>query len=631
MRAQMFAPGALLIGLLVSGCSSAVMPSLLPWSTSAPVDPTAEALFQEGMRFFNDKRYVRALDVFTKLKAEHPFSPLLTETDLKIADAFYLNEQYSEAINAFKEFQSLHPSSEHIPFVILRLGLAHFNQFTNVNRDQKNTEIARGYFEALLASHPKSLQAAEAKEKLAKCNGILAEHEFNIAEFYFKQEKYPAARDRFEEIVRKYPGTPVAGRSLFFLGESYRNEKNNIKAALAYEALLGHYPDNPFSGEAKTQLAQIEKEKHDPLAMLLMRDRRPMLAPTQAKPETTVAEKTKEATNLVVKTETVYEAPGGEKTMFRRVVDKINPFSSSDDEKKDSVKAKEEKGAVELLAAKNNGKKAEPKGFFASLWPFGGNAGKTVSERRDGQNTAFVESIDDSLKEKGVTSPQTAALKTPSIDLPNVDDPQPKPASDTSKLLQDIDSSLKKQGKSGAAPAAPEAAEGFRNAEASRAAVDKSRPTAGAEQSSGGSSLLGSIDEKLKGQGIEPGKFEAPPPGEDTEVKPATPREINLEPKLVKEKGPLFLNPADAPALKQPTPENGAKDNVASEAGTRSEEPASRDASRSLVPSPQQPAVAKPVEQKKPAISADPENKSPFEQLQQDLENASKMLNPFSW
>jgi len=267
-----------LIGfVLMSGCASLSMPSMpsLPWSAKARSDPSAEALFEEGNRNFDDKRYVRAIDSYSKLRSDHPFSPLITQVELKIADAYYRNQQYPEAITAFKEFQSMHPANENIPFVVLRLGQSHFDQFSGADRDQKNTEIAKGYFENVISTYPKSPQAAEAREKLAKCLEYLAEHEFNVAQFYFKQEKYPAARDRFEEIVRKYKDTPTAVKSLFYLGESYRMERNSLRATLAYEALIQHYPNTKFAADARTQLALVEKEKQDPLALLLMRDRRP--------------------------------------------------------------------------------------------------------------------------------------------------------------------------------------------------------------------------------------------------------------------------------------------------------------------------------------------------------------------
>ena len=174
----------------VSGCSSVSMPSV-PWfKSAAPVDPTAEALFAEGSRYFNEKKYARAIDVLQKLKSGYPFSPLLTETELKVADAYYLNEQYPEAITAFKEFQSLHPTNEKIPFVILRLGQAHLNQFSSIDRDQKNTEIAKGYFETVITNYPGSAHAPEAAEKLAKCIPYLSEHEFNVAIFYYRQENF---------------------------------------------------------------------------------------------------------------------------------------------------------------------------------------------------------------------------------------------------------------------------------------------------------------------------------------------------------------------------------------------------------------------------------------------------------
>src|SRR5687768_8899960 len=99
-----FAAPLLAAVIALPGCSSFSMPSV-PWfKSAAPVDPTAEALFAEGSRYFNEKKYARAIDVLQKLKSEHPFSPLLTETELKVADAYYLDQQYPEAITAFKEF-----------------------------------------------------------------------------------------------------------------------------------------------------------------------------------------------------------------------------------------------------------------------------------------------------------------------------------------------------------------------------------------------------------------------------------------------------------------------------------------------------------------------------------------------
>jgi outer membrane protein assembly factor BamD len=633
------AGSVLLLGLTfsVAGCSSVSLPSLpsLPWSSSAAIaDPTAEALFEEGGRYFKEKRYARSIDALTKLKTEHPFSPQVTEAELKIADAYYLNQQYPEAINTFKEFQSMHPTNENIPFVIYRLGQAHFDQFTSADRDQKNTEIAKTYFESVVAQYPKSPYAIEAREKLAKCLEYLAEHDFNVASFYLKQEKYPAARERFEEIVRKYRGTPAAAKSLFFLRESYRNEQNNVKAGLAYEALIQHYPQSKFAAEAKTQLAQLEKNRQDPLAMLLMRDRRPGAAVAPAATQETASNaKLKDIDNLVAKSDIAWEEPGEEKGLFRRVVDTINPFSSSDDgNKKGNSKPQ---NATQLAVKKKASEKEEPPGTLATLWnginPFGAKNSKDNRNDEAANGGGLVDQIDESLKQKGFDAKsQTAALKPPAAAMPEAEEP-PAQTADPGKLLGDIDANLKKSGKQTAElPPPPEAAEVFRDAAAAQAAVAKAQAKPEPQQNATNPGLLSSIDQKLKNQGIEPSKFEAPPAAAEPNQasKPEEPKQVELEPKASVEKGPLFLSPTDLPAR---SGENLEQETTPAQ---KEQAPEEREFPRALVKGPAQSQSASPAgktpEQKK-SVPGEEEPKGVFQQLRDDIDNASKILNPFRW
>ena len=583
------------------------MPSF-SWRSGPKADATEEALFDEGMRSFNEKRYVRAIDNFSKLRTDYPFSPQITQVELKIADAYYLNQQYPEAINALKEYQSMHPTNENIPFVLLRLGQAHFDQFTSTDRDQKNTEIAKGYFENVVNSYPKSPQAVEAKEKLAKCLEYLAEHEFNVALFYFKQEKYPAARDRFEEIVRKYKDTPTAVKSLFYLGESYRNEKNVIRASLAYEALIEHYPQTKFAADAKTQLASLDKEKRDPLALLLMRDRRPAGASTPEVKEDPALAKLKDI-NLVAKTEVVHEEPGEDKGLIRRVADKLNPFSSSGNTKKEE---KPSETVMETLAKRGQAQKE--------------------AQKKDGKANDVVGQIDDALKQKGI-DPAESNLKAPAPDLPNTDDLAKAPkTTDTAALLSSVDSSLKRSGKDGTElPAPPEPAEGFKNAAAAQANIAQTPQSQEAPKDVQSSGILSSIDQKLAARGVQPEQFDKPPTAE--EIKTATieksraNNQLELEPKLSIEKGPLFLNPGNVEVGDKPAAMPEAKQ---AETVTAAPELSSR----VLVKGPIRTdgnSIASETATKRPASSTDDEAKGIFDQLRHDVESASKVLNPFQW
>lgn len=636
-------PVALLVCVAgAAGCSSVSLPSV-PWFSSSPqVDASAEALFDEGNRAFNEKKYVRALDNFTKIRTDYPFTPLMTQVELKIADSYYFNQQYPEAINAFKEFQSMHPNNENIPLVILRLGQAYFDQFTATDRDPKNTEIAKSYFENVLTNYPKSPQAVEAREKLAKALEYLAEHEFNVAHFYLQQEKYPAARDRFEEIVRKYRATPTAVKSLFYLGESYRLEKNPARAALAYEALLQHYPQSKYAAEARTQLAVVEQEKRDPLELVLRRDRRPGTGPAPEVKEDPALAKLRDM-NLVAKKEVVYEEPGDDKGFFRRVANKINPFSSSDSDKKtESAKRDESKPetGIDVITKRQQEQKKESGGIFASLWPFGGKETKPAARSSQSDAAAVVTQVDESLKQKGVDeAARQSASKPPAADLPK---PEVKPAPvvvDTATLLSSIDGNLQKTGKSAAdLPPPPEAAAAFREYAANQAALAKSAAQKNSPQELQTSTVLSSIDQKLKAQGVAPEKFDRPPTPEEIKAAAAqTPqiKNVALEPKFALEKGPLFLNPNEVASTERPVAPAANSDVKKPETKPDAAEGVREAPNRLLVKGPVQTptaaSIAKPGEPKPASSAQSDEPKGAFDQIRQDLENVGKVLNPFRW
>jgi len=620
---------------LLSGCSSLSLPSL-PWSTpTVQPNATVEALFDEGITFFNNKRYPLAIDRFQRVKAEFPFSPQLVPTELKLAEAYYLNKQYPEAAAAFKEFQTLHPNNENIPFVLYHMGLVYFDQFTSSDRYQKVTEIAKGYFESVVKDHPGSPYAAPAKEKLAKCIEYLSEHEFNIAVFYFNEKKYPAAIDRLEGILRRYRDTPFAVKALYYLGESYRLEKNTVKAGLAYEALIHHYPEDPLAKTAQARVSELAQEKQDPLAMLLKQDGRTAFAVAQ-KPESGAIQNPKSKIenpkdlNLVAKKEVVHEEPGEEKGILRRVGSALNPLGwFSSDDKKENQKEK--------IAVAN--KKEQPSGssgsFWSSLNPFASKADAKVEARPDPQ---LVSNVDEALKQKGIDSGTENVLpKAPASDLPKVEEPAPPP-SNTAELLGNVDTALQKKGKSlSDLPPPPEPAAIFK---ASSAAPGKPvTPTAVTSSTPTSKELISGIDEALRRKGIEPAKVETTTKTDDrrpTTESPGLPSavssrpKVELAPKLPQEKGPLFLDTGMSPA--QEKAKEGQTSDPAVAQPAKSTEPG-KELPQAVIKGPptakEKPAETKVTEKKK--SPDDEEEKSAFEQLREDLGRVRDALNPFSW
>ena len=164
----------------------------------------------------------------------------------------------------------------------------------------------------------------------------------------------------------------------------------------------------------------------------------------------------------------------------------------------------------------------------------------------------------------------------------------------------------------------------FRDPDAAKAVIAKAAGPSPEAKSAAVNSLLGSIDQKLKTQGVEAAKFEAPPDPKENPYKPEPQQKVELEPKLAMEKGPLFLSPVELSS--QPRPAQPPEE-PKTKAEDKNQENPNREFTRSLVKGPVQPQAQPKIA----TTNRDDENKNAFEQLRQDIDSIGKALNPFGW
>jgi lipopolysaccharide export system protein LptA len=124
------------------------------------------------------------------------------------------------------------------------------------DRDQTPTKKALSNFEYLVANMPPSLFTEKAKEKIEICRKRLADQEFYIGNFYYKQGRFQAAAMRFEGFLKNYPKVGGEEQTLFLLGMSYLELDEEEKAREVLTRLITEYPLSPLSREAKTLLDQ---------------------------------------------------------------------------------------------------------------------------------------------------------------------------------------------------------------------------------------------------------------------------------------------------------------------------------------------------------------------------------------
>jgi len=168
-------------------------------------EKTADELIAEGLEYYENESYQKAIKSFEDLKDWYPFSKYAIVAELKIADAHYHLEEYEDAVFAYEEFENLHPRNEKTPYAVYQIAKCHFNRVDTIDRDQTSARKALDTFNRLIKYYPDSSYIPQAKEEKNECIKSLAGNELYVALFYYNTEYYKAALHRFKAVITDYP------------------------------------------------------------------------------------------------------------------------------------------------------------------------------------------------------------------------------------------------------------------------------------------------------------------------------------------------------------------------------------------------------------------------------------------
>ena len=155
-----------------------------------PAEDTAQEIFEAGNDAMSEKNYVRAVELYNKLRDTYPFSPYTVDAELAL------------------DFESLHPRHDATPYVIYQTGMSLMKQFRSIDRATTILQEAHEYFARLQQVYPDSPYAKDAGEKMHTCRRLMAEHELYIADVFWHMEKYGPAWRRYEYVSENFPDVP---------------------------------------------------------------------------------------------------------------------------------------------------------------------------------------------------------------------------------------------------------------------------------------------------------------------------------------------------------------------------------------------------------------------------------------
>ena len=173
-----------------------------------PAEDTAQEIFEAANEAMSEKNYVRAVELYNKLRDNYPFSPYTIDAELSLGDAYFLDEEYDLAAETYKDFEALHPRHEAMPYVLYQTGMSLLKQFRSIDRATTELQEAYDCFSRLQQSYPDSPYAKSAEENMLTCRKLMAEHELYIADVFWHMGKYGPAWRRYEFVADNFKDVP---------------------------------------------------------------------------------------------------------------------------------------------------------------------------------------------------------------------------------------------------------------------------------------------------------------------------------------------------------------------------------------------------------------------------------------
>ena len=209
-------------------------------------------LYNEGLKLLKTKRFDEAIERFTELEIQFPYSDWSARGQMLIGFSHYSNREYDEAILSLSKFTELNPDHPLVPYAIFLKGYSYYERIPNIKLDQEYSSKALEEFLELTNRYPNSKYKKKSFEIIKILRNHLSSKELLIGKFYQSKGNYLAAIKRYKQILKKYKRSVHTPESLYRLIESYTSLGLVKQANYLYKILSYNFPKSLWKKEGET-------------------------------------------------------------------------------------------------------------------------------------------------------------------------------------------------------------------------------------------------------------------------------------------------------------------------------------------------------------------------------------------
>jgi len=169
-----------------------------------------------------------SVEIFARIVDKAPYSEYAPRAQYKIGIIFAQLRRYDEARDAFQKVIDNYSDSEWAAPAKYQLAIATSKAFPGADYDSSYLSEATARLDEFIKSHPEAQISASAQEQLRELRNREAKKNFDIADFYEKQEQYKSALIYYQKVVRDYPESDYYNLSLERIEEIDKLVKGNL-------------------------------------------------------------------------------------------------------------------------------------------------------------------------------------------------------------------------------------------------------------------------------------------------------------------------------------------------------------------------------------------------------------------
>lgn len=217
---------------------------------------TARELYTEGLKRYNDNKYLYAIDYFQAIVFNFPGESLVDTAQYYLALSYLGNKDYKLASVEFNRLIQNYPLSVYATHSQFMSAVCLYESAPgHYGLDQSDLRAAVRQMEEFVIDHPESELIPQVQEYINTGRYKLARKLYESAVLYYRIRAYEAAKIYFQQVVDDYTDTEFGPEAVFYIAKCDFERRDFEKAKGGFSNFVAVFPDHGLASEARPLIA----------------------------------------------------------------------------------------------------------------------------------------------------------------------------------------------------------------------------------------------------------------------------------------------------------------------------------------------------------------------------------------